>query len=193
MVLLNCVRIWPDSTFSTLDSFLCFCLDSAVLDLTVLYVFLWTPWFSGYMSCDFLIYVSCFTFPYSLCFPHAHYVLLFHFLRLCSSPWPYLIILLIILRSHSCILLWHIQSLVYISCVLVLQTSELILLVPLLDSLRLPLEHLETPAWPWSSLVSSCLDLVSPAHILVWIVNSYPLDLFTCLPLGIEFSGCGMY
>ena len=60
-------------------------------------------------------------------------------------------------------------------------------------SLRLPLEHLKTPAWPWSSLVSSCLDLVSLAHILVWIVDSYPLDSFTCLPLGIEFSGCGMY
>ena len=60
-------------------------------------------------------------------------------------------------------------------------------------SLRLPLEHLEILAWPWSSLVSSCLDLVSLARILVWRVDNYPLDSFTCLPLGIEFSGCGMY
>ena len=43
---------------------------------------------------------------------------------------------LIILRSHSCILLWRIQSLVYISHVLVLQTSELILLILHSYSLR---------------------------------------------------------
>ena len=123
-----------------------------------------------------------FTFHHSLCFPCVHYVSLLHFLRLCSFPLTLSYCTsLNLLRSHTRIPLWRIQLLVYISHVLVATTSELILLVPTHISLRF-FGTLGNSGSALAVFVSSCLNLILPAHILVWIVDSYPQTHNLILP-----------
>ena len=79
-------RIQPALMFSFLCSVLCFRLDSIVFWTQLCFMFPSDSMISSCISHDFLDICFMFHFHYSLCFPCMHYVSLFHFLRLCSSP-----------------------------------------------------------------------------------------------------------
>jgi len=105
---------------------------------------------SSYVSLWLLTICFMFLFHLSLCFPRAHYVLVFHFLGLCSFPSTLSYCTsLSVCRSRSRIPLQRFWSLVYISCVLVatnLRTNITCLSSSLWGSYP---ERSETLTWLW--------------------------------------------
>ena len=159
--------------FSILCSILCFHLDSVVFWTTLHFMFPSDSVISGYVSCDFLDIYFMFSFHYSLCFSHMHYVT---FLDSAVPLNPILLSLLNLLRSCTCILLQCIHLLVYISCVLVATNLR--------TNITCSRLYLSEVFWNTQTLwlSSSCLTLLCSCfhsllvHILVRTVNSCPPD-----------------
>ena len=90
-----------------------------------------------------------------------------------------------LLRSQTRLPLRRIRSLVYIFRVLVLYYLRTNITYFSLVSLWGSSERSDPPARLRPSCISSVLELVSPARVLVWTVNSCPPDSVFCSSLSL--------
>ena len=122
----------------------------------------------------YMFHVSLSLFPM---FPSHALCLPFHFLGLRSFPSTLSYCTsLRLLRSRTRLPLWRIRSLVYIFCVLVFDNLRTNITYFSLVSVWGSSERSDPPARLWPSLSPLLLTSFPLACILVWVVDSYPLD-----------------